>query len=643
MPKTSATAEFAWTPTPDQLGRSNVNRLASALGCATYSELHGVSVDDPERFWRAVVDDLEIPLARSWEHVLDDSRGIEWATWFLGARLNVAEACVHRWAREQPDEEAAVWAPEEGERRSLTWAELSTEVTRLAEALVELGVREGDVVGTFLPMAPEAAIASHACAHVGAIQVPIFSGFAGPAVSSRLADARAKVVLTADGSYRRGRLLPMKEVLDDALADAPTVEHVLVWRRGSLECPMRPGRDVWWHEAVADQPGTLDPVELDSEAPYLLAYTSGTTGRPKGALHVQGGFLLSIARETAYQADLHTGDRVLFATDMGWIMGPWTVVGAGALGATVVFMEGAPDWPPDRLWTLVEQERITMLGVSPTLVRALIPHGDPSADLSSLRAVVTTGEPWNRGPYDWLDEHVCADGRIPIVNCSGGTEVGACFLSVTLLEPTKPVSVGFPALGEDLDVFDEAGQPVRAEVGELVCKRPWPGMTRGIWGDPERYLETYWRRFPGVWTHGDWASVDEDGYWFLHGRSDDTLNIAGKRIGPAELESAAVGHPAVAEAAAIGVPHEVKGEVAWLYCVPTPGAEPTANEVSAAVAHELGKAFAPERVLFVSALPKTRSAKVVRRAVRARALGLDPGDLSTLENPEALEEIAHAG
>jgi len=431
-------------------------------------------------------------------------------------------------------------------------------------------------------------------------------------------------------------------VLDEALAAAPSVQNVVVWQRAGTGCSMTAGRDVWWHEAVEGRPGTLEPVDVDAEAPYLIAYTSGTTGRPKGALHVQGGFLLSIVRETAYQADLRAGDRVLFSTDMGWIMGPWTVVGAMACGATVVFMEGAPDRPADRLWRIVEEERVTMLGVSPTLIRALLPHGDPDSDLSSLRTVVTTGEPWNRGPYDWLDAHVCGRGRIPIVNCSGGTEVGACFLSVTMLAPTKPCSVGFPALGEDVDVFDDHGQSIRGEVGELVCKRPWPGMTRGIWGDAERYLETYWQRFPGVWTHGDWASVDADGYWFLHGRSDDTLNIAGKRIGPAELESAAVGHPAVVEAAAIGVPHEVKGEVAWLFCVLVPGAATSPEEIAGAVAHELGKAFAPARVLFVSALPKTRSAKIVRRAVRARVLGQDPGDLSTLENPEALEEIARA-
>ena len=643
-PQTSQrlSGDFTWNPSSEQLGAANAARLARTLDCASYAELHSVSIQEPDRFWRAVVDDLGLPLSRGWNEVLDASRGIEWTTWFVGARLNVANACVHRWARETPDAEAAVWAPEEGDRGSLTWAELSHEVRRLAQALQELGIREGDAVGTFLPMSPEAAIASHACAHIGAIQVPIFSGFAGPAVSTRLADAGARLVLTADASYRRGRLVPMKEVLDDALADAPTVERVVVWRRAIGDCPMTPGRDVWWEDVVAGADGSLEPVDVDSEAPYLLAYTSGTTGRPKGALHVQGGFLLSIARETAYQADLRAGDRVLFSTDMGWIMGPWTVTGAMACGATVVFLEGAPDWPHDRLWRLVEEERVTMLGISPTLVRALIPHGEPTSDLSTLRAVVTTGEPWNRGPYDWLDEHVCGTGRIPIVNCSGGTEVGACFLSVTLLAPTKPCSVGFPALCEDIDVFDEEGHSVRGEVGELVCKRAWPGMTRGIWGDPERYLDTYWRRFPGVWTHGDWASVDEDGYWFLHGRSDDTLNIAGKRIGPAELESAAVGHAAVAEAAAIGVPHEVKGEVAWLYCVLAPDADASEQDVADAVAHELGKAFAPDRVVFVSALPKTRSAKVVRRAVRARVLGEDPGDLSTLENPEALEEIERA-
>ncbi|MEX2612514.1 MAG: AMP-binding protein, partial [Gaiellaceae bacterium] len=395
---------FSWVPSPEQLEAANVTRLARRLDCADYHALHRVSIEEPDRFWRAVREDLDIPFSRDWDAALDNSRGIEWTTWFSGARLNVANACVHRWAAEQPAEEAALWQAEDGSRSALTWSELSLEVTRLAEALVELGIREGDAVGMYLPMSPQAAIVSHACAHVGAIQVPIFSGFAAPAVAARLADAEAKVLVTADGTLRRGSTVPMKEIVDEALREAPSVEHVVVWRRLGIDIPMTSGRDHDWAELVDDKPGELPPLEVESEAPYLLAYTSGTTGRPKGALHVQGSFLLSIVRETAYQADMRVGDRVLFATDMGWIMGPWTVVGSGALGATIVFMEGAPDWPADRIWRLVESERVTMLGVSPTLVRALIPKGEPTADLSSLRAVTTTGEPWNRGPYDWLNE-----------------------------------------------------------------------------------------------------------------------------------------------------------------------------------------------------------------------------------------------
>ena len=628
-------AEVVWTPDEETVAHANVVRLLRRHGLASYADLLRRSQEDPDWFWPAVVEDLGLDFSRGWERVYDDSRGPEWTTWFPGATVSIARNCVHRWAERDPDRVGAVFAGEDGTRRELTYAELSRDVTRLAEGLVRLGVEPGDRVAIYMPMCPEAAAASHACAHIGAVQVPIFSGFAAPAIVQRLVDSNAKVVITADYSLRRGARLPMREIVDEAVHEAPSVEHVVTWER-----------DAGWGVAVEESPGELPPLEVDAEHPYLLTYTSGTTGRPKGVLHVQGGFLVSITREVAYQADVHPEDVLHFSTDMGWIMGPWTVVGGGALGCTLVFAEGAPDRPADRLWRLVEAERVSVLGLSPTLVRALVPHGDPEADLSSLRVLVTTGEPWNPDPYRWLFERV-GGGRCPIINCSGGTEVAACFLSPTPATPIKECSLGGPALGMAMDVVDGEGRSLvgTGQVGELVCRKPFPGMTRGFWQDPERYLDAYWRRLPGVWVHGDWASVDEDGFWFLHGRSDDTLNIAGKRIGPAELESAAVSHPAVAEAAAVGVPHEVKGEVAWIFCVAAPGHEPSdelAAEVAARAAAELGKAFKPDRVVFVPALPKTRSAKIVRRAVRAQALGKDPGDLSSVENPEALEAIARA-
>jgi acetyl-CoA synthetase len=377
----------------------------------------------------------------------------------------------------------------------------------------------------------------------------------------------------------------------------------------------------------------------------MIAYTSGTTGRPKGSVHVHGGFLVKIAQEVAYQLDARVSDVIYWVTDMGWIMGPFEMVGGHAAGASVFMYEGAPNHPaPDRLWAMCAQHEVSVLGVSPTLVRALMPAGEDAVrahDLSSLRILGSTGEPWNPEPYRWL-ARVVGDNRCPIMNLSGGTEVGACFLGQAPVVPTKVCSLGRPSLGMAIDVWDAEGKPVRGEVGELVCTKPWPAQTRGFWRNPERYLEAYWSRWPNAWVHGDWASIDDDGYWFLHGRSDDTLNIAGKRIGPAEFESAAVEHEAVVECAAVGVPDEIKGTAVWCFCIPAPGFDPDerlAVDVKASIARQLGKAFSPAQVRFVDELPKTRSAKILRRAIRAKVLGEDPGDLSSLENPSALAAI----
>ncbi|MFN2589743.1 MAG: acyl-CoA synthetase, partial [Actinomycetota bacterium] len=569
------------------------------------------------------------------------------AKWFVGGKVNLAHNCVDRWAKASPEQPAVVWEGEEGDARTVTYTERRAMSNQLANGLRELGVRSGDRVGIFMPMTPEIVAATLACAKLGAVYLPIFSGFAAEAVATRLQDADAKVLITAEGFPRRGAPVPMKETADQAVAMSPSVEHVVVSKRlGREDLPWDDSRDRRWDELLETQPPEFENERLDSEHPLFIAYTSGTTGRPKGSVHVHGGFLVKIAEEVAYQTDLHQDETLFWVTDLGWIMGPWEIVGAGALGATVFLFDGAPNHPaPDRIWDMIERHEITTLGISPTLVRALIPAGEEHVrkhDLSSLRVLGSTGEPWNPEPYQWFFDHV-GGGRLPIINLSGGTEVGACFLSPLPITELKSCTLRGPSLGMDVDIWDASGKPVGpGEVGELVCKKPWPGMTRGIWKDPQRCLDTYWNRWPDVWVHGDWATRDEDGFWFLHGRSDDTMNIAGKRIGPAEVESALADHPAVVESAAVGVAHEVKGESIWCFVVVKPDRvanDDLAAELTGQVAAELGKSFKPSRVVFVDELPKTRSAKIVRRALRAAVEGKDPGDLSSLENPAALDAV----
>jgi acetyl-CoA synthetase len=640
-------SEYVWSPSPAQVERANVTRLMRRHGLRDYHELVARSQSDVEWFWDAVVRDLDIAFFRSYDRVLDDSRGIEWARWFTGGTLNLTHNCVDRHAATRGAAAALLWEGEDGARRRLSYAELRAEVDRVAHGLRRLGVRAGDRVALYLPMTPEATIAAYATAKIGAIFVPIFSGFAAPAVAARLNDAGAKLLLTADGFLRRGRILPMKEAADAAAAASPTVERTVVLRRfPETACPMG-ARDLSWDEAFPPS-GPCEAEALDSETPFMIAYTSGTSGKPKGSVHVHGGFLVKVAAEAAYQTDVGPDDVLYWVTDMGWIMGIWEMVGAHAAGACVLMYEGAPDYPkPDRLWALCEAHKVSVFGLSPTLIRGLIAHGEEPVqahDLSRLRILGSTGEPWNDEAYLWY-ARVVGGGRCPIVNMCGGTEVGACFFGQPPVIPTKVSSLGPPGLGMAMEVLDAAGAPLRGELGELACTKPWPAMTRGFWNDSERYLAAYWSRIPGIWVHGDWAIVDGDGYWRVTGRSDDTMNVAGKRIGPSEIEAAAVKHPAVVECAAIGMPDAVKGTAIWCFCVPSAGTErnpATAEAIRRAMGEELGRAFTPSVVRFVDELPKTRSAKVLRRAIRAMALGEPVGDLSTLENPRALDAIEAA-
>jgi acetyl-CoA synthetase len=642
--------EIVWRPGRALLEESNVARFAAAEGIADFPTLRDRSIAEPEWFWDAVVRFLGLVFAEPYTQVVDLTDGAPWARWFTGGRLNLASSCIDRWADAAAGAErpAVVWEGEEGTTRTLSWRELRALTDGIASGLAARGVGMGDAVGLFLPMVPETVAALLAVAKLGALFLPIFSGYAPDAVAIRLADAKAVALVTADGFTRRGRVVPMKETADAAVESVPSVRTIVVVPRLGRDAPMTPGRDLTLDELLAEGDDRFEARSVDSEHPLFVAYTSGTTGRPKGSVHVHGGFLVKVAEEAAFQTDVRRDERLFWLTDLGWIMGPWEIVGTLANAGTLVLYDGAPDFPgPDRLWALVERHRIGVLGVSPTLIRSLMAHGDGPVDAhdrSSLRILASTGEPWNEGPWRWYFDKI-GGGRCPVINISGGTEVGACFLSPHVVEPLSPCSLGGPALGMAVDVFDDAGRPVRGEVGELVCTKPWPGMTRGLWNDPQRYLDTYWSRYPGVWWHGDFASIAPDGQWFLHGRSDDTIKLAGKRLGPAEVETVVVGHPSVVEAAAVGVPDEVKGEALWVFVVVAAGVDADdalRDELTTLVAEHLGSSFRPAAIRFTTALPKTRSAKVLRRAIRSVVTGVAPGDLSGLEDPGTLDAVAHA-
>jgi len=637
-------AGVVWRPTEAYLRRSRLLRFMNEVGVASYDGLLAWAAADLGRFWDAVVRDLDLRFYQPYTRTLDTSRGLPWTRWFEGGLYNYAHDAVDKHAGGASAGRVAVaWEGEEGTTRALTYAELAAAANRMANALRAEGVGKGDRVALFLPMIPETVVAVLALAKLGAVYVPVFSGYAAPAVASRLNDCAATVLITADGFYRRGKTVAMKAVADEAASAVPGLRRVVVVRRTGMAVGWTPGRDLWWHDLLEAGTPEFATERTAPEDPYMIIYTSGTTGRPKGAVHAHAGFPIKAAQDLAHCFDLQSDDVLFWYTDIGWMMGPWAISGALMLGATLLLYDGAPDYPgPDRLWNLAARHGVSVLGVSPTLVRALSGHGTaPVAahDLSRLRVLGSTGETWDPESWLWLFEVVGQRGR-PIINYSGGTEISGGIVGCTTITPLKPCSFAGPIPGMVADVVDEQGQPVRGRVGELAIRAPWPGMTRGFWNDAERYEATYWARLPGTWLHGDWAEVDADSFWYIRGRSDDTIKVAGKRIGPAELEAAALVHPAVRAAAAVGVPHTIKGEVAVIFAV-AEATDPAAlrAEISAVIAATLGKALTPERVHLVHDLPHTRNGKILRRVIRAHYLGQPLGDLSSLENPAALDEI----
>ncbi len=641
--------EIVWRPSAADIERARLTEFMRRHGIADFAELMRRSTDDVAWFTDAVLSFLDIRFSTPYTQVVDLSEGIAWPHWCVGGRMNIVHNCLDKHAGTSQDAMLAlVWEGEEGRVRRFSYAELREAVNRCANALTELGVGKGDGVGLFMPMTPEIVIALLAVAKVGGIILPLFSGYGKEAIVGRLADADAKLLFCADGAFRRGKPADMKAVADGAAEEIPSLRHMVVLRRTGHDIPMREGRDHWWHELVDRQSADCPTADTAAEDPLMLIYTSGTTGKPKGAVHTHCGFPVKAAQDMAFGTDVHAGDVIYWMTDMGWMMGPWLVFGSLLLGATMVLYDGAPDFPgPDRLWALVEDHRINQLGVSPTLIRSLLQLGEAPVrahDLSSLRCFASTGEPWNPEPWRWLFD-VVGGGRIPIVNYSGGTEISGGIVMGNPLLPLKPCAFSGPCPGIAAAVLDEAGQSVIGQVGELVIRSPWIGMTRGFWKDRARYMDTYWSRWPDTWVHGDFAAVDADGLWYILGRSDDTIKIAGKRLGPAEVESVMVAHPAVVEAAAIGVPHEIKGSELVVFCVLKAGVEPSEAlraELKQAIVAAMGKPLAPKVLRFVSDLPKTRNAKVMRRMVRSAYLGLPAGDTSSLVNPEAVEEIGRA-
>lgn len=641
--------EFVWNPSPDYVESANLTRFMREHGLRDFEELMERSTRDVAWFTGAVLQFLDVEFYTPYERVVDLSRGIAWPEWCVGGEMNIAHNCVDKYIGTPTEERTAfIWEGEEGESRAVSYRELYEQVNQAANALRELGLGKGDAVGIFMPMTPEIVVALLAIAKIGGVILPLFSGYGVRAVVTRLEDADARALFTADGFYRRGEVVEMKPIADEAAAQVPTLRHLIVLQRAGNAVEMQSGRDHWWHDLIPGQSGEAETERLSAEDTLMVIYTSGTTGRPKGAVHTHCGFPIKAAQDMAFGTDLHPGQVIYWMTDMGWMMGPWLVFGALLLGGTFFIYDGAPDYPgPDRVWAMVARHGISTLGVSPTLIRALLPFGEEpfrKHDLSHLRFFASTGEPWNPEPWMWLFETV-GEGKRPIINYSGGTEISGGIVMGNPIQPLKPCAFSGPCPGIAADVFDEEGRSVVNQVGELVIKAPWIGMTRGFWKDPDRYEESYWSRWPGVWVHGDWAAVDEDGLWYILGRSDDTLKIAGKRLGPAEVESVLVAHPAVVEAAAIGVPHEVKGNELVVFCVLGPEheeSEALKQTLREMVTEALGKPLAPRDVRFVKDLPKTRNAKVMRRMVRAAYLEEDPGDTSSLVNPEAVAEIRAA-
>ena len=622
------------------------SRNAHVPSFARYKSLYNASIRNPERFWARIAG--ELIWFKKWNTVLQWK--LPFAKWFVGGKINVAYNCLDRhlgsWRKNKA---AIIWEGEPGDIRTLTYQQLYTEVCKFANVLKKLGVEKGDRVAIYMPLVPELAIAMLACARIGATHSIIFGGFSSQALVDRITDAQAKLVITADGGYRRGTVVPLKKNVDEALEHTPSVQGVIVYRRTHTDIHMEPGRDYWWDGLMETADTHCEAEKLDSEHPLYILYTSGSTGKPKGVLHTTGGYLTGVYITTKWVFDLKDDDTFWCTADIGWVTGhSYVVYGPLANGATTVMYEGAPNWPePDRFWKIIDRHNVNIFYTAPTAIRAFIKWGEQwplKHDLSSLRLLGTVGEPIN--PEAWMWYHkIIGKGKCPIVDTWWQTETGAIMISpLPGATPLKPGTATLPFPGIDADIVNREGKSVgKNQGGYLVIRKPWPSMLRTIYGDPDRYKKQYWSEIKGMYFTGDGARRDKDGYFWIMGRVDDVINVSGHRLGTAEIESALVSHPFVAEAAVVAKPDEIKGSAICAFVTLEGGRTPGPDlkeELRRHVGHEIGAMARPDDIRFSDVLPKTRSGKIMRRLLREIASsGTVNGDTTTLEDFSVLEKL----
>ncbi|MHB1868646.1 MAG: AMP-binding protein, partial [Nitrososphaerales archaeon] len=642
--------ELVWTPSRESIGLTKVKGFMDIEGIGSYEELVRKSTDDISWWWSSCEKQIGLEWFQQYSTTVDTSLGKERASWFLGGSINLTHNAVDKFAKSMGGSIAFIWLGEDGTKQVRTYHELARETNMFSNYLKGIGIKKGDVVASCIPMSPEVLVCMFAATKIGAVFSPIFCGYGPTAIASRLSDANAKLLLTCDGYLRRGKRIELKPAIDEALqisrgsSKGLSTKTLVVERLGN-EVQLKKDRG-YYYKQVKSESSKCEPEHMMPDDPAMLLYTSGTTGKPKGAVISQIGAMIQPAKEMEFNLDVRKNDVFMWMSDIGWMMGPWQVIGAQLMGATHIIFEGVPDYPdPDRIWKMIEEYHITHLGHSATTMRSLKKYGEGvlrNHNLDSLRVLGNTGEPIDQDTWMWEMKFV-GNWECPLINLSGGTEIFGSFLLPSPIVSLKPSTLWGPGLGMDVDVFDDSGNSIRGQVGYLVCKKPAPSMTRGFWNDFKRYRETYWTRFPGVWYHGDWAYVDQDGFWFLHGRADDVIKVAGRRVGPAEIESILNSLPQIAESATVGLPDDLKGERLYCFVQLKPGFDEDVQLIESAkkrISQSLGKTLEPDKIIVVKDLPRTRSGKIMRKLIRTVILSEDSTvDMTAVENPDSIQEI----